>query len=47
VEEDDIIRHCEARLARYKCPHKVLFVDEIPQSATGKVLRKELRTAAG
>ena len=43
VEEDDIIRHCEARLARYKCPAKVMFVDEIPQSATGKVLRTALR----
>jgi len=45
VEEDDIIQHCEAHLARYKCPQKVMFVDEIPQSATGKVLRKELRAA--
>jgi long-chain acyl-CoA synthetase len=45
VEEDDIIRHCEAHLARYKCPQKVMFVDEIPHSATGKVLRKELRSA--
>ena len=35
--------HCEAHLARYKCPQKVMFVDEIPQSATGKVLRKALR----
>lgn len=43
VEEDDIIRHCEANLARYKCPAKVMFVDEIPQSATGKVLRSALR----
>ena len=43
VEEYEIIHHCEARLARYKCPQKVMFVDEIPQSATGKVLRKELR----
>lgn len=43
VEEDEIIHHCEARLARYKCPQKVMFVDEIPQSANGKVLRKELR----
>ena len=43
VEEDDLIQHCEAHLARYKCPQKVMFVDEIPQSATGKVLRKELR----
>ena len=46
VEEDDIIHHCEARLARYKCPQKVMFVDEIPQSTTGKVLRKELRATA-
>jgi long-chain acyl-CoA synthetase len=43
VEEDDIIHHCEARLARYKCPQKVMFVPEIPQSTTGKVLRKDLR----
>lgn len=43
VEEDDIIQHCEAHLARYKCPQKVLFVEEIPQSASGKVLRKDLR----
>ncbi len=45
VEEDELIQHCEAHLARYKCPQKVMFVDEIPQSATGKVLRKELRAA--
>jgi long-chain acyl-CoA synthetase len=45
VEEDDLIQHCEAHLARYKCPQKVMFVDEIPQSAIGKVLRKELRAA--
>jgi long-chain acyl-CoA synthetase len=46
VEEDDIIHHCEARLARYKCPQKVMFVSEIPTSTTGKVLRKELRTSS-
>lgn len=43
VDEDDIVAHCEAHMARYKCPQKVMFVDEIPQSATGKVLRKALR----
>jgi len=43
VEEDDLIAHCEARLARYKCPQKVMFVDEIPQGATGKTLRAALR----
>ena len=43
LEEDDVIEHCEAHLARYKCPQKVMFVDELPHSATGKVLRKLLR----
>ena len=46
VEEDDIIHHCEAHLARYKCPQKVMFVTEIPQSATGKVLRTALRAGS-
>jgi long-chain acyl-CoA synthetase len=43
IEEDDVISFCEARLARYKCPQKVLFVDELPQGSTGKVLRRALR----
>jgi long-chain acyl-CoA synthetase len=43
VEEDEIILFCESRLARYKCPQKVLFVDEIPQGLGGKVLRRHLR----
>jgi long-chain acyl-CoA synthetase len=43
VEEDAIIHHAEAHLARYKAPAKVHFVDEIPQNANGKVLRKLLR----
>ena len=45
VEEDELIQHCEAHLARYKCPQKVMFVEQIPQGAAGKVLRKELRAA--
>ncbi len=43
VEEDDIVSFCAARLARYKCPEKVWFVDEVPQGMTGKVLRRALR----
>ncbi|MGK2929374.1 MAG: AMP-binding protein [Acidimicrobiales bacterium] len=43
IEEDDVILFCEARMARYKCPQKVLFVEEIPQGLGGKVLRRELR----
>ena len=43
VEEDDVIAFCARRLARYKCPEKVWFVDEVPQGMGGKVLRRALR----
>jgi long-chain acyl-CoA synthetase len=43
AEEDDIIDWCSTRLARYKCPEKVMFVDELPLGAGGKVLRRVLR----
>lgn len=43
VEEDEIIAFCERRLARYKCPQKVWFVDELPSGLGGKVLKRELR----
>ncbi len=42
VEEDEIIAWCTDRLARYKCPEKVMFVDELPVGLTGKVLRRSL-----
>lgn len=43
VDEEDIVAFCNERLAAYKCPNKVWFVDEIPMGLTGKVLRKQLR----
>jgi long-chain acyl-CoA synthetase len=43
VEEDDVIAFCEQRLARYKCPQKIIFVDEIPHGLGGKVLKQQLR----
>jgi long-chain acyl-CoA synthetase len=42
VEEDELIAFCAERLARYKCPEKIMFVDEIPLGSTGKVLRRTL-----
>jgi long-chain acyl-CoA synthetase len=42
VDEDALIDHCLDRLARYKCPTKVLFVDLLPRNAAGKLLRREL-----
>lgn len=47
VDEDELIEWCRGRIARYKCPSKINFVDELPQGLTGKVLRRELRSAAG
>jgi len=43
LEEDELIEWCAKRLARYKCPAKVMFVDELPYSGTGKLLRRTLR----
>lgn len=43
LEEDQVIDFCAERLARYKCPSKVMFVGEIPQGLGGKVLRRSLR----
>jgi long-chain acyl-CoA synthetase len=44
VDEEALIDFCATRLARYKCPSKILFVDELPQGLGGKVLRRELRS---
>lgn len=41
-----VIAHCRTSLAAYKVPRHVFFVDQLPKSAVGKILRKELRDAA-
>jgi long-chain acyl-CoA synthetase len=43
VNADDIIAFCQTRLAKFKCPKAVRFVDSLPKSPIGKILRKELR----
>ena len=40
---EDVIAFCQSRLARFKCPKEVRFVDSLPKSPIGKILRKELR----
>jgi acyl-CoA synthetase (AMP-forming)/AMP-acid ligase II len=42
VSEQDVIDFCKARLADYKCPKTVRFVDDIPKGPTGKLLKREL-----
>jgi len=43
---DALIAFCQDRLAKYKCPKQVRFVDTLPKSPIGKILRKELRALA-
>jgi len=44
VSGEEIAAFCETRLARFKCPKQIRFVDSLPKSPIGKILRKELRT---
>jgi fatty-acyl-CoA synthase len=42
LSEDDVKKHVKENLANYKVPRDVVFVDELPRNATGKVLKREL-----
>lgn len=39
----EIIAHCQQRIARYKCPRCVEFIDALPRTGSGKISKKELR----
>jgi len=43
LTEQEVIDFCLIRLAKYKVPRKVDFVDELPKTLIGKVLRRKLR----
>ena len=43
LTEQDIIDYCRQGLTAYKIPKHVVFIDEIPKSTVGKLLRRELR----
>ncbi|MCF2530298.1 AMP-binding protein [Yinghuangia soli] len=43
VSAVDLIAHCRTRLAGYKCPKRVEFVDALPRTATGKLQKFKLR----
>lgn len=43
LDEDAVINHCRTHLAPYKAPKRVLFVDELPTNALGKVQKGQLR----
>jgi long-chain acyl-CoA synthetase len=39
---EQLVAHCRARLAAYKCPRRVVILPEFPKSSTGKILRSRL-----
>jgi fatty-acyl-CoA synthase len=43
LEADAVIAFARERIAHFKCPRRVEFVDELPRTATGKILKRELR----
>ncbi|SFS64722.1 class I adenylate-forming enzyme family protein [Saccharopolyspora flava] len=43
---EELVEHCKRQLAAYKYPRSVEILDELPKTATGKILRRQLRDAA-
>ena len=43
ISEQELIEYCRTKLAAYKIPKNIEFIDELPKTAIGKILRRELR----
>jgi acyl-CoA synthetase (AMP-forming)/AMP-acid ligase II len=43
IAAGDVVEHCRGRIAGYKRPRQVAFIDVLPRNASGKVLKRELR----
>jgi len=43
LTEEDVITYCKENLAAYKVPKIFEFIDELPKSAVGKILRRKLK----
>lgn len=41
--ESELVRYCKERLSHYKVPRSIEFIDSLPISSTGKILRRVLR----
>ena len=41
--EEEMIAHCRANLSSFKIPKKIIFVDELPKTPTGKILKRDMR----
>jgi long-chain acyl-CoA synthetase len=46
ITQEQVLTHCRARIAGYKCPKTIEFLKEVlPRSPTGKIRKTELRAA--
>ena len=43
LTDQEVLAFCQGKLAKYKIPKRVVFTEALPRTATGKVLKKELR----
>ena len=43
LTKEELLAYCHEEMTRYKCPKYIEFVDDLPKSNVGKVLRKDLR----
>jgi long-chain acyl-CoA synthetase len=43
LTENEILRHCQLHLAKFKLPSRIIMLSELPKGPTGKILRRALR----
>jgi acyl-CoA synthetase (AMP-forming)/AMP-acid ligase II len=47
ISAEALIAHCRARLAGFKTPKEIVFLDALPRNPSGKVLKRDLRQRTG
>jgi len=43
--QEEMMAHCKANLSSFKVPKQIIFVDELPKTPTGKILKRDMREA--
>lgn len=46
ITAEELIQHCRERLASYKCIKEVVFLEQLPRNAVGKILKVQLKQEA-
>ena len=47
LSEQQLIEHCGKRMAGFKSPKRVVFVEALPKNPSGKLLKRKLRESLG